>query len=89
MARPQSSAVAHASIATIAGGCLAIGRVGLRILQLHLQLVYEPLLAFRACATECATQLFDLQPQPRDQRMRGDEIGRERIERVRHVARES
>ena len=101
-----------------------LGRVGLRILQLHLQLVDEPLLAFRARAIERATQLFDLQPQPRDQRvgagcgrlavgqvrfrlrrarlarkpprllgedqrMRADEIGGERIERVRHVRRES
>jgi hypothetical protein len=101
-----------------------LGRVGLRILQLHLQLVDEPLLAFRARAIERATQLFDLQPQPRDQRigagcgrlrmgeigfrlrrarlarkprrplgedqrMRGDQIGGERIKRVRHIRRES
>ena len=101
-----------------------LGRVGLGVLQLHFQLVDEPLLAFRAHAIERATQLFDLQPQPRDQRvgagggrlgvgqvgfrlrraclarqprrsfgedqrMRGDEIGGERINRVRHLRREA
>ncbi len=48
---------------------LVLGRVGLRVLQLHFQLVEQSLLAFRAHAIERATQLFDLQPQPRDQRV--------------------
>ena len=48
---------------------LVLGRVGLGVLQLHLQLVEEPLLAFRARAIERAPQLLDLQPQPRDQRL--------------------
>ena len=48
---------------------LVLRRVGLGVLQLHLQLVDEPLLAFRARAIERAPQLFDLQPQPRDQRL--------------------
>ena len=100
-----------------------LGRVGLGVFQLHFQLADEPLLAFRAHAVERAMQLFDLQPQPRDQRigagggrlgmgqvgfhlrrarlarqprrsfgedqrMRGDEIGGERINRIRHVRRE-
>jgi hypothetical protein len=99
-------------------------RVGLRVLQLHLQLVEEPFLALRAHAVERATQLLELQSQLRDQRigagcgrlgvgqiglrlrrarltrkprrsfgedqgMCGDEIGGERIKRVRHVRRES
>jgi hypothetical protein len=102
---------------------LVLDRVGLRVLQLHFQLVEQSLLAFRAHAVERATQLLDLQLQPRDrgdgagggrlgldqigfslrrtrlarqphrsfgedQRMRGDEIGGERINRVGHARRE-
>ncbi len=47
---------------------LVLGRVGLGVLQLHLQLLDEPLLALRARAIERAPQLFDLKPQPCDQR---------------------
>ena len=50
-------------------GQLVLGRVCLGVLHLHLQLVDEPLLAFRARAVERAPQLFDLQLQPRDQRL--------------------
>lgn len=99
---------------------LILSRVGLDVLQLHLQLVDEPFLAFRARAVERAPQLLDLQPQPRDQRlgaeggclsvgqvgvstrrahfallsrrplgedqrMRGGEIGRQRIKCIRHL----
>jgi hypothetical protein len=38
-----------------------LGRVGLGVLQLHLQLVEQPLLAFRARAIERAPKLLDLQ----------------------------
>ena len=48
---------------------LVLGRVGLGVLQLHLQLVEKPLLAFRAHAIERAPKLFDLQPQSRNQRL--------------------
>ncbi len=47
-----------------------LGGVGLQILELHLQLVEEPGLAFRARAVELAPELLDLQLQPRDQRVR-------------------
>src|SRR5271170_5250474 len=43
-----------------------LARIRLRVLQLHLQLVEEPFLAFRAHAIERATQLLELQPQQRD-----------------------
>jgi hypothetical protein len=101
-----------------------LARIRLHVLQLHLQLVEEPFLAFRAHAIERATQLLELQPQlhdqrigarcgrlgvgqiglrlhrarlarkPRrsfgeDQRMCGDKIGGKRINRVRHLRRES
>src|SRR5271166_1753936 len=61
---------------------LVLGRVGLGVLQLHLQLVDEPLLAFRTHALERAAQLFDLQPQPRDQRL-GARRGRMNVRKVR------
>ena len=50
-------------------GQLVLGRVGLGVLQLHFQLIDESLLALRARAIERAPQLFDLQTQPRDQRL--------------------
>ena len=50
-------------------GQLVLGRVGLGVLQLHFQLIEESLLALRARAIERAPQLFDLQTQPRDQRV--------------------
>ena len=60
---------------------LVLGRIRLGVLQLHLQLVDEPLLAFRAHAIERAPQLFDLQPQPRDQRL-GARRGRVSMRKV-------
>ena len=47
----------------------ALDRVGLDVLQLHLQLIEKPLLAFRAHAIKRAPQLFDLKLQPCDQRL--------------------
>jgi hypothetical protein len=48
---------------------LVLGRVGLGVLQLHLQLVEKPLLALRAHAVERAPKLFDLEPEIGDQRL--------------------
>ena len=61
---------------------LVLGRVDRDVLQLHLQLVDEPLSAFRARAIERAPQLFDLQPQPRDQCL-GARRGRMSVRKVR------
>jgi hypothetical protein len=64
-------------------GQLVLGPVGLGVLQLHFQLIDESLLALRARAIERAPKLFDLQTQPRDQRvgagggcLRMNQIGR-------------
>src|SRR5277367_5949144 len=50
-------------------GALVLDRVGLNVLQLHLQLIEKPLLTFRAHAIKRAPQPFDLKPQPCDQRL--------------------
>ena len=48
---------------------LVLGGVRLGVRQLHLQLVEKPLLTFRAHAIERAPKLFDLQSEPRNQRV--------------------
>lgn len=54
---------------------LVLGGIGLKILELHLQLVEEPGLAFRARAKQLAPQLLDLQLEPRDQGIRAAVCG--------------
>ena len=51
------------------GRQLVLGRVGLGVLQLQLQLVEQPLGALRAHATEDATQLFDFELEISNQRV--------------------
>jgi len=51
-------------------GQLVFAGVTFQVLELHLQLVEQPCLALRARAVELATELLDLQLQPRYQRIR-------------------
>src|ERR1700685_3298565 len=47
----------------------ALDGAGFTVLKRHLKLIEKPLLTFRAHAIKRAPQLFDLKPQPCDQRL--------------------
>ena len=67
--RLRSKHLTTVEVAVRSAASSLLDRVGLDVLQLHLQLIEKPLLTFRAHAIKRAPQLFDLKPQPCDQRL--------------------